>query len=256
MSYKNFLSKKYHGAFQFNAAKEGYPCNLQNVKGKRIYDLKLYGNSVQDGTPSPDTPIEIQSVGDLVTDETSEYYGKYDIPVTSNDETVHIYLDEPLRKVGDYADYVDYKNQKVVRNVKHREFSSNDNWSVYSSVANHFQIRVGDNYNKSAVACIKAMSNYYPQHSTSQNSTTSVNYAVLSVDGGRIRFRDIRCTTLDEWKTFLDNLETPLTVDYILATPTEEAITFPELTLPDSNTALILTETSVPASNIKAITYR
>lgn len=32
--------------------------------------------------PSPDYPSEIQSVGDLVTDETSEYYGKYDVPVT------------------------------------------------------------------------------------------------------------------------------------------------------------------------------
>ena len=33
-------------------------------------------------------------------------------------ETKHIYLDEPLRKVGDYADYIDFKNQKVVRNVE------------------------------------------------------------------------------------------------------------------------------------------
>ncbi len=29
-----------------------------------------------------------------------------------------IYLDEPLRKIGDSADYIDFKNQKVVRNVE------------------------------------------------------------------------------------------------------------------------------------------
>ena len=33
-------------------------------------------------------------------------------------ETKHIYLDKPLRKVGDYADYVDFENQKVVRQVE------------------------------------------------------------------------------------------------------------------------------------------
>lgn len=31
--------------------------------------------------------------------------------------TTYIYLDEPLRKVGDYADYIDLKEQRVVRNV-------------------------------------------------------------------------------------------------------------------------------------------
>lgn len=31
--------------------------------------------------------------------------------------TEHIYLDEPLRKVGDYADYIDFKNQKVIRKI-------------------------------------------------------------------------------------------------------------------------------------------
>ena len=32
-------------------------------------------------------------------------------------EITNIYLDEPLRKIGDYLDYIDFKNQKVFRNV-------------------------------------------------------------------------------------------------------------------------------------------
>ena len=51
-----------------------------------------------------------------------EPYGKYKIPIkVSNDSeamTTNIYLDEPLRKVGDYADYIDFENGKVVRNVE------------------------------------------------------------------------------------------------------------------------------------------
>lgn len=35
-----------------------------------------------------------------------------------NGMTVDIYLDEPLRKVGDYVDYIDIKTGKIVRNVE------------------------------------------------------------------------------------------------------------------------------------------
>lgn len=33
-------------------------------------------------------------------------------------EPTNIYLNEPLRKIGDYADYIDFEGQKVVRNVE------------------------------------------------------------------------------------------------------------------------------------------
>ena len=42
-------------------------------------DYSIYGSSIQDGTPTPDNPVEVQSVGDLVTE--GEHAGKYKIPV-------------------------------------------------------------------------------------------------------------------------------------------------------------------------------
>lgn len=82
MSYGDYLRNKYHHAAVKIADAEGVPCVLEYSKGKSIRNYEIYGNSVQNGTPSPDTPIEVQSVGDLVTDETSKYYGKYDVPIT------------------------------------------------------------------------------------------------------------------------------------------------------------------------------
>ena len=57
--------------------------------------------------------------GKYDADTMPEYsqYNKYKIPVVTNDTTTNIYLDEPLRKVGDYADYIDYIRGKVVRNI-------------------------------------------------------------------------------------------------------------------------------------------
>lgn len=50
-----------------------------------------------------------------------EPYG-YKIPITvtnkTNKTTVNIYLDEPLRKVGSYCDYIDFRNKKLIRNVE------------------------------------------------------------------------------------------------------------------------------------------
>lgn len=51
------------------------------TSNKKINNYRIYGNSIQNGKPTVTDPVEIESVGNLVTDETSEYFGKYDIPV-------------------------------------------------------------------------------------------------------------------------------------------------------------------------------
>ena len=90
---------------------------IKTAYEKPLRDYKIYGNSVQNGTPSPDNPIEIQSVGDY-----DEKTGKYKISIEISNENgdtqnYNIFLDEPLRKCGKYIDYIDFKNAKIVRNV-------------------------------------------------------------------------------------------------------------------------------------------
>lgn len=106
------------------------PLTLEKSLGKDLKDYKLYGNSFQDGTPTPDTPVEVQSVG-----EYDEATGKYKVPVVVSGKNLfnvdtyqepiktNIYLTEPLRKVGEYADYVDFANGKVVRNINKKTIS-------------------------------------------------------------------------------------------------------------------------------------
>ncbi len=43
---------------------EGYPCVLINCRENPLKKLTVYGNTVQNGTPSPDNPAELQGVGD------------------------------------------------------------------------------------------------------------------------------------------------------------------------------------------------
>ena len=82
-----------------------------------LRDYRIYGCSFQDGKPSPENPLEIKSVGDMTPD------GKYVIPieVKANGESAvyNIYLDEPLRSCGAYADYIDFGKRKVIRNTEY-----------------------------------------------------------------------------------------------------------------------------------------
>jgi len=233
---------------------------LESV-GKPLRDYKIYGNSIQDGTPSPEEPVEIQSVGDktrnlfdesilnkfadtLTTDKewvmknfagviedgiafkentrytlaftakqtagnprlifkytdgtssnigtwqlAAEYttyigtsaanktiayigmeYGStgymyikkgsifltegvytvstmpeyepygYKVPVKVDEITHNIYLDEPLRKVGEYADYIDFSNQCVVRNVRCLSLDGSDDEVIVLQSTNSYGI--------------------------------------------------------------------------------------------------------------------
>jgi len=83
-----------------------------------LKDYRIYGNTVQDGTSAPDNPVEVVGCGEY----DSENNG-YKIPVTNSDGTnsitTPVYIgSEPLHKIGDYADYVDYKRGVVVRRIK------------------------------------------------------------------------------------------------------------------------------------------
>ena len=53
------------------------PLTLSNPIGDDLIEYSITGNIVQNGTPTHENPIEIQGVGELVTE--GEHSGKYKI---------------------------------------------------------------------------------------------------------------------------------------------------------------------------------
>ena len=359
MIYGNYLRDKYNNAAVKLADAEGYPCVMRYSKGKNLRNYEIYGNSTQDGTPTPDNPIEIQSVGDLVTDETSEYYGKYDIPIVvrgknlikypyatasrtmngvkytvnkdgsvtvvgtataasyfilnknadfgnssipenstngvyatsegvrynvsnhtvsinvASGETVdkivypqieygttateyepykgsiteHIYLDEPLRKVGDYADYIDFKNKKVVRNVVSGVLNGSEGWGSSVTRYYYYNTRLNIKCLGNDVAGIK--SNALP--SMAWNWIRNSGTGIATYTNGTLHNRiDIRANgvwnTVNEAKAYMaDN-----PIEYIAPrlVPIEENINLPILKT-FKGTNIISVDTAVLPSNIK-----
>ena len=93
---------------------------LEACYNDNLHNVVIHGNSVQNGTPGLKTPIRVQSVGEFVTE--GEHARKYKVSITASGEngesqSFDIYLDEPLRKIGAYRDYIDFENGRVARYI-------------------------------------------------------------------------------------------------------------------------------------------
>lgn len=258
-----------------------YPLTIASKRLCKLKSYRIYGNSVQDGTPTPEAPIEVQSVGELVTEGENE--GKYKIPVTvTNSETeiepqtFNIYLDEPLRKIGDAQDVIDFEKGVVLRNVKKKVFDGSENWQIDSSTnGNNFvyyeYVEAYPNFknsNKDAFSNrVKQISwsnlwyNYYKEPG-STNLTVGFACTYNKNDGAGNIVLYLKVTpystlpTVAEWKTQLASWHeegNPCIAWYVAAIE-EEQVSLPKL--PQfKGTTIYETDTSINPSGIEVCYY-
>lgn len=162
-------------------------------------------------------------------------------------EITNIYLDEPLRAIGDYRDYIDYRNKKVVRNIRHFELKSSYSWDDRHLVKyNSIVLGVGgEKYYVNMSMGYPQPTNYSPAKSGYFNATNAKGTSIgFSLSAGNWPF-----TTLDELKAWLDTHD--MYVEYPLATPIEESIDLPDIITNNREVCIIRTDTQVQPSNIK-----
>lgn len=170
-------------------------------------------------------------------------------------ETTNIYLDEPLRKIDEYSDYIDFKNGRVVRNIDEIILNGSESWATavtrnnYNKVARQFLLENAilnqgnsSNITKSTHFGIESANNIY------SNSSIGVNCIGIS-DSGYLRIGlDLTVFPGDNsFKTWLS--ENNVTVDYVLETSTEEPITLPNIPTIDGNNTLNV-ETEITPSQV------
>ena len=226
------------------------------VDENSLISYSISGNSIQNGTPTPDAPVEVESVG-----EYDEETGKYKIPVVCSDGqgnsvTKNIYLDEPLRKIGNYADYIDFENQKVVRYITHMVFDGSENWT-YSNLNQQTERFV---FKVKGVPNL-ALCNILPNN---PNSWYSSEFCFHLDSNGSIRFyrpfyagRIETTASLPNWKTFLaDNFlqGSPIKAWYATENPVEQTIFLPKLPT-FKGTTIYTIGTTIQPSDMSATYY-
>ena len=177
-------------------------------------------------------------------------YESYIEPITTN-----IFLNEPLRKIGDYADYIDGKGNKVFRGIYRQTYTGKENW-IKSGVFNNTDVfRLDNAVPYIVVHPLSIRSNYLvPRWQVEDN-----DWAV-----GEVRFQSqnylqptkriymsLGVSTVEELKEFLTtkyNEGNPLYIEYPMAEPTEEPIStvLPKL---NAKTSIIEVDTSLAPSD-------
>ena len=152
-----------------------------------------------------------------------EPYG-YKIPITvsngTDTKTTNIYLKEPLRKIREYADYLDLTNKKVVRYVKEDVFTGTETINLNGN--NRFQYR----FEKTSG---DGLCNYYKNTNDKSNGSVYLIYTYAAY------FSDTRYNTVEEFKNMLAtqyNLGNPVKIVWRRHDKqifSEESIDVPEL---------------------------
>lgn len=191
-------------------------------------------------------------------------YEPYKEPIITN-----IYLDEPLRKVGNYADYIDFANGKVVRNIGYSQMLSK--YGLTQSASSNTTTTIATVYGSSpfgkAKINTKGLGGFcnigrvcYGSDLINSgsvfwgyNTNTVTFFGVPNALLNELGFEN----SLEGVKSYIDyqNNITPIMIAFVLATPTEELIELPQLpTL--QGTTVYTTDTTIQASKMKATYYR
>ena len=185
--------------------------------------------------------------------ESSTAYEPYQNPITTRiDLTGH----EPLRKIGNLVDYIDYSNSRIVRNTGSSILDDNMNWRVSENyVSNLYNYTIAE---ANIGAYFPALSNYGFKAGM---YTTGTYYGITSWSGttqGSSGWLFIRppesanvtsVETLKAWLKIKKDAGTPVTIYYQLHTPKYESIDLPKIPTLNGTTVLKL-NSNIEASNV------
>ena len=212
--------------------------------GTPLIAWSILANMTQTGTPSPDNIIIPQEFGDLVT--SGDHAGEYAIPITCAGTTHTIYLAEPLRKIGDYADTVS-SSGVVTRRIAKVVFDGTETDTSTTSSGSRAYFRFYLQSNPSMPQNYTGFCTHFENVSVT-SSTTDIGFMPSVPSRSAIYFRpeDVSKTSIDDFKQFLADQYTrgtPVCVWYVLAEPTTEQITATEIaTVKGSNTLTVDTD--------------
>lgn len=155
----------------------GLPPLTYTAKEGTLKNYRIYGNTVDGG-----------SVGDFVTD--GDHAGEYKVFVTINDVTTNLYLPEPLKMVGDEAEYIDYVEQKqhrVRKNLAKNNHAKSSTMFTVEEVNNFIHVS-GTNNTGSVKPYIISKENTFPAGSYDivNNSDTSISYDYKDKNGALV----------------------------------------------------------------------
>lgn len=205
----------------------------------------LLAFSLQNGDGSL-TITDIQ----LERGETRTEYEEYKEPVVRN-----VYLNEPLRKIGDYEDYIDFNNKKAIRRIGVRTYNGTEEWTEHMTTSEGYKVFRNENLLTPLIGA--PISASYMTHFALTDKAATVNfvpgeyrftYSNNNIIGSRIYVSALQ-TTVEEFKEWL--VTNKPSIYYPLAETIQETITLPAEIEDLENYSLIEVMTEIQPSKIE-----
>ncbi|MCM1133793.1 MAG: hypothetical protein NC340_10025 [Ruminococcus flavefaciens] len=221
----------------------GCPCVLEKTVGEPVISYRICGNSVQNGTPSSNNPVEIQSVGNPI--ENGEFSGKYSVPIVAEESggevcTRFIYINEPLRKTGSYADEI--ANGTVIRRNIQVVLDGSEVWTVGDANEKgllNFKTVLAD-YPLNTTACADRLPIQYTSIANTADEGVMINANNLYVRKWKSGISDVEA--FKQWLA-----ENPITVQYIRQEAVAELADMPEIPTFEGTTTISVNTTVKPS---------
>lgn len=195
-------------------------------RGASISDWTLYGNTVQNGTPTPDAPIDVHGVGKLVgTDWT--------IPISSAGQTVTVNLGQT----------------QTVRRIRKLVFDGTEAWSYREQesgggIVKFFYIVLAQTFGITLSTLLNTHG--FSMQEVSQNTSTIIRLLAVSDSMG----------TVEELKSYLAQqyaAGTPVTAWYILASEETGIVNEPLMKIRDYADELRSTDAGVEIPTVAGV---
>lgn len=194
----------------------------------KIQDMMIYGKSSQDGTPSPENPVEIKSVVNptvKVSNEDGTKSQTVTLPYTLNAIPVSSDGNVTINGQQYVADYVDVERGKLTRMCKEKVFDGTEKWRSESSymVADIPNFSYVDNNNHKHMTYL--LCNKYKVSTTIGDND---NLIFIRINGDGVVIKDtLHQSTVDDWKKYLN--DNPCIVHCLSAIPEEIDLTTEEI---------------------------
>ena len=212
---------------KFYASNQG-ETHLADSDNGKIQDMMIYGKSSQDGTPSPENPVEIKSVVNPTVKVSNEdgtksqavtlLYTLNAIPVSS-DGNVTIDGQQYV------ADYVDVERGKLVRMCKEKVFDGTEKWRselsyMVADIPNFSYVDNNNHEHMTYLLCNK--------YKVSKTIGDNDNLIFIRINGDGVVIKDtLHQSTVDDWEKYLN--DNPCIVHCLSAIPEEISLTTEEI---------------------------
>lgn len=158
--------------------------------------------------------------------------------------TTNIYLNEPLRKIGEHKDYIDFENQKIYRKIGFKLLNGNEDWAISNNSTNFIQFgSYVANSNNNPI-----MSDKFPAITLTERDSKSgivqYNDNAIRISLLKTEYPDI--TTVEDLKILLNENN----IKYYFILKAEETIELPNIPT-YKGTTIIEVDTSINPSNME-----